>query len=214
VNTRLNFKKRWRKAAKWILVTVCGSIIALLIGHYGEAILSEDSEGGPDVRVVAEASMVNPRQGDSASGEYVCLVNEDDGPVSLTAWKLYDSVGRVNEFSRFSLEPGGSVRIHPGGRPLSDTAVDVYGDSSIPRWTNSGDTIVLRNAEDEKVESQSYPTRRDGGVSGTCGPLPRRDWDCDAFTTHAQAQSFFLTHGRPERDPYDLDTDGDGLACE
>lgn len=150
----------------------------------------------------------------SAAGEYVCLVNEDAAPVSLTAWKLYDSAERVNEFGQFSLEPGGSVRIHPGGRPRPDSVRDVYGDASTPRWTNSGDTIVLRNAEDEKVETQSYPTRGDGDVDGHCGPLTRRDWDCKAFATHAQAQAFFLTHGRSRRNPYDLDADGDGLACE
>lgn len=214
MNARTWVKKHWRRATKWILLTAGTSIIGLLIAHYGEEFLSGEPDDGPDVRVVAEASLVNPKWSDSASGEYVCLVNEDEEPMSLTAWKVYDSAGKVNEFSRFSLEPGGSVRIHPGGRPRPDTVYDVYGDAEAPRWTNSGDTIVLRNAEDEKVETQSYPTREDGHVNGRCGPLTRRDWDCKAFTTHAQAQAFFLTHGRPQRDPYELDADGDGLACE
>lgn len=201
---------------KWTLVAIAGSVIALIVGHYGEEILGDtgSAEQNSNVRIVAESSLVNPESEDSAGSEYVCLVNEDEDAISLTAWKLYDSEGRVNEFSRFSLQAGGSVRVHPRGRPRADTSLDVYGGEHLPRWTNSGDTIVLRNAEDENVEAQSYPSRSDGEMGGRCGPRAQRDWDCKAFSSHAQAQAFFLTHGRPSRDPYDLDSDSDGLACE
>jgi hypothetical protein len=41
------------------------------------------------------------------------------------------------------------------------------------------------------------------------------DLDCADFQTHAQAQSFFLgTGGSKTYDPYRLDGDHDGLACE
>lgn len=41
------------------------------------------------------------------------------------------------------------------------------------------------------------------------------DLDCADFQTHAQAQSFFLgTGGSKQYDPYRLDGDHDGLACE
>ena len=207
-------KKHWRRGVKWVLLAVAGSVIALLVGHYGEEILGAGDEyEGNNIRVVAESSQVNPPSNDTAREEYVCLVNEAEEAVSLTAWKLYDSAGRVNEFSDFSLEPGGSVRVHPGGRPLPNTTLDVYGSSDRPRWTNSGDTIALRNASDESIESQSYPLRADGEIGDNCGPRKRRDWDCAAFLSHAQAQAFFLTH-KPARDPYELDADGDGLACE
>lgn len=208
-------KKRWRRALKWVLLAVAGSVIALLVGHYGEEVLGGEKEDDPasGIRIVAESSLVNPARDDTAPEEYVCLVNEAEEGVSLTSWKLYDSAGRVNEFGRYSLEPGGSVRVHPGGRPRSDTSLDVYGSGNRPRWTNSGDTIVLRNAADESVESQSYPSRPDGEVGDNCGPRRRRDWDCTAFLSQPQAQSFYLSH-QPARDPYGLDADGDGLACE
>jgi hypothetical protein len=38
------------------------------------------------------------------------------------------------------------------------------------------------------------------------------DKDCADFITHAEAQTFFEMH-RPG-DPYHLDADGDGIACE
>jgi hypothetical protein len=41
-----------------------------------------------------------------------------------------------------------------------------------------------------------------------------RDYDCKDFKTQKQAQKFFKKHGGPKRDPYRLDADHDGIACE
>ena len=38
--------------------------------------------------------------------------------------------------------------------------------------------------------------------------------DCSDFPSSAAAQKFFLANGGPLSDPYNLDGDGDGLACE
>ena len=40
------------------------------------------------------------------------------------------------------------------------------------------------------------------------------DRDCGDFSTHREAQAFFIAAGGPDRDPHRLDGDGDGLACE
>ncbi|KKS53504.1 MAG: Beta-lactamase domain protein [Candidatus Magasanikbacteria bacterium GW2011_GWA2_42_32] len=40
------------------------------------------------------------------------------------------------------------------------------------------------------------------------------DKDCTDFSTHAQAQAFFMANGGPSSDPHNLDRDGDGEACE
>ena len=45
-------------------------------------------------------------------------------------------------------------------------------------------------------------------------PAAARDYDCADFSTHKQAQRFFKRHGGPQRDPYRLDGDNDGSACE
>ena len=44
-----------------------------------------------------------------------------------------------------------------------------------------------------------------------CGPCAASDCDCSDFVTHAQAQACLDAH--PE-DPFRLDGDGDGIACE
>lgn len=41
------------------------------------------------------------------------------------------------------------------------------------------------------------------------------DVDCPDFDSHAHAQSFFIgTHGSKTNDPYRLDSNHDGVACE
>lgn len=40
------------------------------------------------------------------------------------------------------------------------------------------------------------------------------DKDCGDFSTHGEAQAFFISQGGPTSDPHKLDQDKDGIACE
>lgn len=53
-----------------------------------------------------------------------------------------------------------------------------------------------------------------GGVCGTPYSPTGPDRDCSDFATQAQAQCFYEAAGGPARDPYRLDADHDGIACE
>lgn len=44
-------------------------------------------------------------------------------------------------------------------------------------------------------------------------PIDPGAYDCSDFSTHADAQEFFDAHD-PANDPYHLDRDHDGIACE
>jgi Excalibur calcium-binding domain len=44
-------------------------------------------------------------------------------------------------------------------------------------------------------------------------PVVARDYDCSDFSSWRQAQRFFKNH-HPRRDPFRLDADHDGIACE
>jgi hypothetical protein len=50
-------------------------------------------------------------------------------------------------------------------------------------------------------------------IGATAGPALGRDYDCSDFKTQKQAQTFFKKH-HPRQDPYRLDADHDGIACE
>lgn len=48
----------------------------------------------------------------------------------------------------------------------------------------------------------------------TGGSYGGGDKDCGDFSSHSEAQSFFIANGGPGSDPHRLDADSDGLACE
>jgi micrococcal nuclease len=53
-----------------------------------------------------------------------------------------------------------------------------------------------------------------GGTGGLRYDPNGPDRDCSDFSTHAEAQEFFIAAGGPQRDPHRLDGDHDGVACE
>jgi hypothetical protein len=216
-------KKSWREEGKTVVIAI---VVAFLTAAAGDGAHRLFGGNGlplpslPKVLIDAEASLINPKGAENGAMEYVCLISESEDPVGMADWRLYDSEGKVDELSQFSLEPGMSVRVHPGGRgSQSNTIHDIYGNEDSHRWNNEGDTATLLNAHGEEIDSREFPARRDGDVSGNCGPPPdsdlggRGEKDCSSFSTHAEAQAFFVSH-RPGEDPYGLDADNDGVACE
>ncbi len=43
---------------------------------------------------------------------------------------------------------------------------------------------------------------------------PKKPLFCDEFDTWREANAVFITFGGPEKDPYGMDPDGDGIPCE
>ena len=51
--------------------------------------------------------------------------------------------------------------------------------------------------------------------ASSAGPsVTTADKDCADFSSQAEAQAFFTTHGGPAIDRHRLDADNDGIACE
>lgn len=62
------------------------------------------------------------------------------------------------------------------------------------------------------VANESHARRRRKKKKPTC---PSGDVNCSHFATHDEAQRFFeKCGGSSTKDPYGLDTDHDGIACE
>ena len=59
-----------------------------------------------------------------------------------------------------------------------------------------------------------HPAEATTGVTRTGVAHPRPDMDCGDFGTQAAAQRYFINRGGPQSDPDNLDSDGDGIACE
>ena len=78
-----------------------------------------------------------------------------------------------------------------------------------------GYALLNDSGEAPSPATDSNYTRTDNGTEtraflSTGGA----DKDCTDFSTHAQAQAFFMANGGPSSDPHNLDRDGDGIACE
>lgn len=141
------------------------------------------------------------------------------------------SVGRDNPYGHPTPEAVG--RLRAGGAAILRT--DLQGtlvavtDGKTVRWNVS----PLPASTDPEAESPAAGTTGPA-VAGRSGSTPANpsgashpewakalqdlqatgDVDCKDFATRSAAQSFFLGHGGPRSDPYGLDADHDGLACE
>ena len=47
-----------------------------------------------------------------------------------------------------------------------------------------------------------------------CDSATSDSFNCSDFDTQQEAQAQFEADGGPEEDPHNLDSDGDGIACE
>jgi len=47
-----------------------------------------------------------------------------------------------------------------------------------------------------------------------CDSATGDNFNCSDFDTQQEAQAQFEADGGPEEDPHNLDSDGDGIACE
>ncbi|HVX44902.1 MAG TPA: lamin tail domain-containing protein [Mycobacteriales bacterium] len=100
------------------------------------------------------------RSNSSLNAEWVRLWNTTGRSVNLTGWRLNDKAGHTYTFSRFTLGPNRSVRIHTGRG--ANTASDRYWGSGNYIWNNDGDTAALRDAAGHVIDRCSWSGREGG----------------------------------------------------
>jgi competence protein ComEC len=92
---------------------------------------------------------------DNLNDEYVVFTNTGDEPLDLSGWTVADEVGKTYTFpDGFTLDPGEEVTLHTGSG--TDTATDLYWGASSPVWNNGGDTVIVTNADGERVLIEEY----------------------------------------------------------
>ena len=116
---------------------------------------SDDTDPAAAVEVAAVNADAEGDDGENLNGEYVVFENAGDEPVDLSGWTVADEAGRSYEFpSGFALDAGATVTLRTGSG--TDTATDLYWGSGSPIWNNAGDTVILSNADGERVLEVSY----------------------------------------------------------
>ncbi len=93
-----------------------------------------------DVRIEGECSSFRGGSALDPNGEFVCLLNYDPEPVTMTGWRLEDASRHTYLFPSFLLLPGASVRVFSG--PGADTATDLHWARGLV-WNNDHDTVLL-----------------------------------------------------------------------
>ena len=74
--------------------------------------------------------------------------------------------------------------------------------------------LILTGCNDSPPVVRVTTTPITSRLIATLAPNPA-DVNCSDFATHKDAQTYFVTHGgTTSNDPYYLDADHDGIACE
>lgn len=126
------------------------------VWNYSESSNSPSGGGGDSDLIVsnihAEAA---GNDHENLNGEYIELTNEGSSSIEMTGWTLADDADHTFYFpSGFTLESGESVTIYSGSGSNSDT--ELYWGSGRAIWNNSGDTIIVTNADGETVINREY----------------------------------------------------------
>lgn len=92
---------------------------------------------------------------ENLNDEYVVFENTGEEPVDLSGWTVEDEAGRSYEFPQgFTLDAGATVTLRTGSG--TDTDSELYWGSGSPVWNNDGDTVILSNADGERVVEEPY----------------------------------------------------------
>ncbi|MFT4947552.1 MAG: competence protein ComEC [Natronomonas sp.] len=92
---------------------------------------------------------------ENLNDEYVVFTNSGSEAVQLSGWTVEDEVGKTYTFpDGFTLEAGASVTLHTGSG--TDTETDLYWGAESPVWNNGGDTVIVTNADGDRVLTEEY----------------------------------------------------------
>jgi len=134
---------------------ICGTLILLAaLLSAGPAFgLDSSSEDSAELGVqIQQANFIAPSpERDNLVEEWVEIANLGQEEIALDGWTLGDEQNHIYTFpDGFFLPPGASVKIRSGKG--QDGAADLYWNSSMPIWNNSGDIATLRDASGELVD--------------------------------------------------------------
>ncbi|GAA0672760.1 lamin tail domain-containing protein [Natronoarchaeum mannanilyticum] len=135
--------------------------------------------------------------GDDPDEEYVTLNNTGESAVEMTDWTLRDREdgGRVGTNldpfvfpDEFTLNAGEEVTIWSGEGENDES--DLYWNTDVNIWNQTGDTIILRTEDGETVLRHSYPDQTvPNGSNGTDPVVSNVTYeDCSTVTIEGEGE--------------------------
>ncbi len=94
-----------------------------------------------------KAEAINITQVNTAGGMWIGIANQGIAPTNLSGWRLENRENATYVFPNINLDPGSIIRVHQGSGRSGTT--DLYTNSTVPLFNNSGDLITLLDATGE-----------------------------------------------------------------
>ena len=92
---------------------------------------------------------------DNLNDEYVVFENAGTDTLDLSGWTIEDEAGqRYTVPDGFELAASETVTLHTGSG--TSTPSELYWGSGSPIWNNDGDTVIVTNANGERVLAEPY----------------------------------------------------------
>ncbi|WP_225334723.1 MBL fold metallo-hydrolase [Halomicrobium urmianum] len=92
---------------------------------------------------------------ENLNDEYVVFENVGDASLDLSGWEVADDAGHTYAFpDGVTIDPDDSVTLHTGSG--SDTETDRYWGQGSPVWNNNGDTVIVTDADGDRVLTEAY----------------------------------------------------------
>jgi len=88
------------------------------------------------------------------NNEYIVFTNNWGTDINLEGWTVKDSGTNIYEFKKNIFKAGSEITLFTG--PGIDSENEIYWNSDMPVWNNSGDTIYLRDSGGLLVEMLTY----------------------------------------------------------
>jgi Lamin Tail Domain len=104
--------------------------------------------------------------GTNLDTEYIVFKNTSTHAVQLKGWKIISAPSTDNQFYVFTstkVSPGHTLTLYTGTG--SNTASKRYWGAGSPRWNDSGDKAVLKNASGTTIDTCQYAG---GGTTAFC----------------------------------------------
>ncbi|ELZ32857.1 beta-lactamase [Halorubrum tebenquichense DSM 14210] len=123
---------------------------------------SDDTDSDPD-EPTAEAGLTVAEIHADAAGddrdnlndEYIVFENTGSDALDLSSWTIEDDAGRSYTVpDGFELAAGDTVTLHTESG--TRTTTELYWGSGSPIWNNNGDTVIVTNANGERILEEAY----------------------------------------------------------
>jgi hypothetical protein len=106
------------------------------------------------------------QKGNDLDTEYVVLKNTSGSTVHMKGWEIISAPSSDNQhyfFPKTSVAPGSTLTLYTGSG--TNASGKRYWGASSPRWDNSGDKAILKNAKGTTVDTCQYAG---GGTQQFC----------------------------------------------